>query len=124
MVDPAANQTRSRRCDLGYLRHAYRKTDGSLGYRCPAEPVADFVRKDGNPDETTGRLCVCNGLMTTAGLPQIRPDQTEDLALVTAGNEVATVASFIPPGQDFYSAADVVHQLLQTTAVGTTEAVR
>lgn len=121
LIDPDANQTRSRRCDLGYLRHAYRKTDGSLGYRCPAEPVADFTRKGGNPDETTGRLCVCNGLVSTIGMPQIRPDHTEDLALITAGNEVATVASFIPPGRDSYSAADVVQQLLQPATVGAVE---
>jgi nitronate monooxygenase len=121
LADPAATQSRSRRCDLGYLRHAYRKADGSVGYRCPAEPVADFVRKGGDPDETTGRLCVCNGLVGTIGLPQIRPDRTEGLALITAGNEVATVASFIPPGRESYSAADVVQQLLQPATVGATE---
>ena len=34
-------------CDLGYLRQPYKREDGSLGYRCPAEPVADYVRKGG-----------------------------------------------------------------------------
>jgi nitronate monooxygenase len=38
---------RKRCCDLGYLRHAYRKADGTTGYRCPAEPVDDYIRKGG-----------------------------------------------------------------------------
>ena len=36
----AANyHARRRICDLGYLRHLYRKADGTIGYRCPAEPL-------------------------------------------------------------------------------------
>ncbi len=117
LSDSEANQPRTRRCDLGYLRSAYRKADGTLGYRCPAEPVDDFTRKGGSAAETHGRQCVCNGLMATIGLPQLRPEHAEDLALITAGNEVATVASFISPGRDSYSAAEVVAQLLQPTVV-------
>ena len=112
LADANTSQARTRRCDLGYLRHAYRKTDGTVGYRCPAEPAADFVRKGGSNEETKGRQCVCNGLMATIGLPQIHSDQMAELPLVTAGNEVASIASFIQPGRDSYSAADVVHQLL------------
>jgi len=112
LSDPEANQARIRLCDLGYLRHAYRKEDGTLGYRCPAEPADDFVRKGGTLEETKGRQCVCNGLVSTIGLAQVRPDHTEDLPLLTAGNDVANVASFVPPGRDSYSAADVVRHLL------------
>jgi nitronate monooxygenase len=112
LSDSGANQARIRLCDLGYLRHAYRKEDGTLGYRCPAEPAEDFVRKGGTLEETKGRQCVCNGLVSTIGLAQARPDHTEDLPLLTAGNDVANVASFVPPGRDSYSAADVVRHLL------------
>ena len=31
-------QARERICDLGYLRVAVRSDDGSIDYRCPAEP--------------------------------------------------------------------------------------
>jgi nitronate monooxygenase len=103
---------RLRRCDLGYLRHAYRKTDGSVGYRCPAEPVADFVGKGGAATETEGRQCVCNGLVATIGLAQIRADGEPDLPLLTAGNDVADIANFLRPGCDAYSAAEVVGRLL------------
>lgn len=114
MTDPVASQSRSRCCDLGYLRRAYRKADGSIGYRCPAEPLADYVRKGGQASETHGRQCVCNGLMATIGLPQFRAHHGPDLPLVTAGNDVATVASFAKAGDNSYSAADVVQQLLSS----------
>jgi nitronate monooxygenase len=103
---------RERLCDLGYLRHAYRKADGTIGYRCPAEPVEDFVRKGGTREETVGRECVCNGLVGTIGLAQVNSDNTSGLPLVTAGNEVANVARFLQPGRDSYTAAEVVELLL------------
>src|SRR5690606_13806540 len=36
---------RERVCDLGYLRNAYRREDGRIGYRCAAEPVDAFIEK-------------------------------------------------------------------------------
>ena len=104
---------RERRCDLGFLRHAYRKADGSPGYRCPAEPVEDYLRKGGTMEQTNGRECVCNGLMATIGLGQVNAENDPSLPLVTAGNEVAQVVRILPPGQDSYSAADVVRLLLE-----------
>jgi NAD(P)H-dependent flavin oxidoreductase YrpB (nitropropane dioxygenase family) len=103
---------RERLCDLGYLRHAYRKADGTIGYRCPAEPVEDFIRKGGTLEETVGRECVCNGLVGTIGLPQVNSENVSGLPLVTAGNEIANVARFLQPGRDSYTAAEVVQLLL------------
>ena len=114
--DAGANASRTRRCDLGYLRHAYRKPDGTTGYRCPAEPVDDFVRKGGAAGETEGRQCVCNGLMATIGLAQTRSEGEVDLPLLTAGNDVADIAKFLRPGRDAYSAAEVIDCLLGQTA--------
>ena len=117
---------RKRLCDLGYLRHAYRKADGSTGYRCPAEPVDDYVKKGGTVEETKGRECVCNGLVATIGLPQVKAENVFDLPLVTAGNEAAHVAKFLKPGRDSYSAADVIELLLgkaETPAAKPTEMV-
>lgn len=107
LSDATVKPARKRLCDLGYLRQAYRRQDGSLGYRCPAEPEEDFIRKGGTPTATHGRLCVCNGLVATIGLAQ-----PKDLPLVTAGNDVAHVAHYLPPGHDSYSAAEVVDFLL------------
>ena len=110
LSEPAVYAARSRVCDLGYLRQAYRKSDGSVGYRCSGEPVADYVRKGGDAADTLGRKCLCNGLAATAGLGQSRAGADEP-ALVTAGNEVADIARFARPGADHYRAADVVRYL-------------
>ncbi len=103
---------RKRLCDLGYLRHAYLKADGTTGYRCPAEPVDDYVKKGGTVEETKGRECVCNGLVSTIGLAQLSKEKVFDLPLVTAGNEAAHVAKFLKPGRDSYTAAEVIELLL------------
>jgi NAD(P)H-dependent flavin oxidoreductase YrpB (nitropropane dioxygenase family) len=113
LSNSANYQLRRRICDLGYLRHLYRKSNGAVGYRCPAEPLENYVRKGGAAEQTLGRKCVCNGLPATAGLPQARPDGLSELPLVTAGDDFAHLAQFIPPGRNSYSAADVLSQLLQ-----------
>ncbi|MDD5484388.1 MAG: nitronate monooxygenase [Kiritimatiellae bacterium] len=112
LSDKDLYRARKRVCDLGYLRHLYRKPDGAVGYRCPAEPVEDFLRKGGDIKETEGRICICNCLPATVGLGQIRSKHEKELALVTAGNDVDQIARFIKPGRDSYTAADVIQCLL------------
>lgn len=102
---------RERICDLGYLREIYRKPDGSTGYRCAGEPVDDYIRKGGTREQTVGRKCLCNGLMATVGLGQQRAGGAED-PILTAGDEVAHLARYLPPDRDSYAAADVIRWLL------------
>jgi len=109
----ASRRERSRSCDLGYLRHAYRKENGSVGWRCPAEPIEDYVAKGGREDETTGRRCVCNALLANIGLGQIRQDGSQELPLLTSGIDVETVARFLPAGASSYGAVDVINQVLR-----------
>lgn len=109
--DPADYAARERICDLGYLRQTYRKPDSTLGYRCPGEPVENYVRKGGDMADTVGRKCLCNGLMATIGLAQVQGADLEK-PLLTAGNEVANVARFLAKGRDSYTAAEVVQTLL------------
>lgn len=103
---------RTRVCDLGYLRSAYRKDDGTLGYRCASEPEADFVKKGGEESETVGRKCVCNGLLATIGLAQKRKDGSVELPLITCGNDVVNLWKYLVPGETSYSAAQVIDYLL------------
>lgn len=112
MSDPEVYENRNRICDLGYLRTPYRKEDGTLGYRCASEPIEDFLKKGGALEDTAGRKCVCNGLLTTVGIGQVRKGSGLEPELVTSGDEVARVARFIPEGKDSYSAADVIDYLL------------
>jgi len=108
-------QERKRVCDLGYLREPYAQPDGAIGYRCAAEPVANFVAKGGKVEETVGRKCLCNALMANIGHQQTRKDGFVEPALVTVGDDLNTVAQFLAPGQSSYSAADVVQSLLSLT---------
>jgi nitronate monooxygenase len=110
LADPDCYAARERVCDLGYLRQPYRKEDGTLGYRCAAEPAADYVRKGGDAADTVGRKCLCNGLAATVGLPQVRHGVRED-PLVTAGDEIADLARFAAPDCDSYTAEEVVRYL-------------
>lgn len=110
--EPEVYAERPRLCDLGYLRRAYRKDDGTLGYRCPAEPVEDYVRKGGKAEDTAGRKCLCNGLMTNIGLGQRRADGYEEPALLTAGDDLGSITSFVTRERLSYHAADVVKALM------------
>lgn len=55
LSDPDVYNARPRVCNLGFLRAPYLQPDGKVGYRCPAECVADFVSKGGDETETGGR---------------------------------------------------------------------
>jgi nitronate monooxygenase len=112
LSDEPRYQARPRICDLGYLREAYRTADGTVGFRCPAEPVNLFTAKGGAVAETEGRKCICNALIADAGFPQIRAGKYLEDGLVTAGDDLADIRRFLRPGQSSYSAADVVSALL------------
>jgi len=112
LSDSAIYEKRSRVCDLGYLRHAYKKEDGTLGWRCPGEPAEDYVRKGGDERDTHGRKCVCNGLLANVGFAQVRRGGEQERPLLTSGDDVAHVARFLKPGADSYSAVDVIEYLL------------
>jgi nitronate monooxygenase len=114
--DPSVAAARPRVCDLGYLREPYAVADGTIGYRCAAEPVANYVAKGGKVEETVGRKCLCNALMANIGYQQTRKDGYVEPALVTVGDDLNTVAQFLAPGRTSYSAADVVESLLSLSA--------
>ena len=103
-------------CDLGYLRAAYLRSDGGVGWRCPSEPPAIFLRKGGTQDETLGRKCVCNGLMANIGLGQIRRDGTPEAPLLTSGADTPVVGELLSRKGDRYSALDVLDHVLGPSA--------
>lgn len=112
LSEPAVFAERPRLCDLGYLRRAYLKEDGTLGYRCASEPVDDFVRKGGKVEETVGRKCLCNGLVANLGLGQRRADGYQEPPLLTAGDDVACIKQFISAQSPAYHARDVIASLV------------
>ncbi|NRA38096.1 MAG: nitronate monooxygenase, partial [Planctomycetes bacterium] len=112
-------ESRSRICDLGYLRTPYRKAEGELGYRCPSEPIKAFVNKGGDIDDTVGRRCICNGLQATVGYGQIQKSGAE-APLITTGDSINEISDFITEDTLHYSATVVLDYILKP-ATATTE---
>jgi NAD(P)H-dependent flavin oxidoreductase YrpB (nitropropane dioxygenase family) len=113
MSEADAYAARRRVCDLGYLREAYGRDDGSIGYRCASEPVEQYVAKGGRVEDTVGRKCLCNGLLATVGLGQIQKDGSKELPIVTSGDEIAAIGNLFPDDTGDYSAEDVIEYLLR-----------
>jgi hypothetical protein len=95
-------------CDLGHLRTAFRREDGRVDYRCPAEPVAMFERKGGDASEVPGRVCLCNALVASVGLAQTRKDGSVDLPLVTLGDDLDGARTLLAAHPLGYSAVDAI----------------
>jgi nitronate monooxygenase len=109
--DNADGPRRARKCDLGYLRTAYRDTNGRIGYRCPAEPIDAYVKKGGSVEETEGRQCLCNGLTANIAQAQLRSGGIEEPPLLTSGDDLLGIQTFLG-ARTRYGAADVVSYLL------------
>jgi nitronate monooxygenase len=103
---------RPRICDIGYLREAYRTAAGTIDYRCAAEPVTVYLSKGGQEENTVGRKCLCNALVANIGHPQIRGGKYVERGLVTSGDDLSEVPSFLPSNRQVYNAADVIAKLL------------
>jgi hypothetical protein len=99
-------------CDLGILRETYQKPDGSVGFRCPAEPEEIYTGKGGDPEQTGGRICMCNSLTASAGIGQVRHG-VEEPPLVTLGDDLEAVRESLLEGRKSYTAAEVVARLLE-----------
>jgi NAD(P)H-dependent flavin oxidoreductase YrpB (nitropropane dioxygenase family) len=100
---------RRRICDLGYLREAYRKPEGGVGYRCSAEPLVDYIKKGGAEEDTKGKKCLCNALMADIDLAQ-RQKWGVELPLLTAGDDLNELNRILR-GRLSYSAKDVLEYL-------------
>ena len=111
--DEAIYQARPRICDLGYLREAYRTSEGTIDFRCAGEPVNVYQSKGGDVAETEGRKCICNALIATMGHPQGRSGGTLiEAGIVTSGDDLGSLKRFMPEGGTEYHAADVIRILL------------
>lgn len=105
-------EERPRRCDLGYLRTAYMKEDGHIDFRCPAEPVDQYVKKGGDLEEAAGRKCLCNGLTGAIGLPQRQPGGYIEGSLITIGDDVVRMACFFEDATGKMTVKNVISTLL------------
>ncbi len=111
--NPDLYAERPRICDVGYLRTAYKTEDGKVGYRCPSEPVDQYIKKGGKEEDTVGRGCLCNNLGAAAGFPNVQKKTGYmELPVITSGDDLHNIVQFLKPGEVSYSAADVIKHLL------------
>jgi nitronate monooxygenase len=103
---------RPRTCNLGFLQHIFKKGDGTIGYRCPAEPEEAWLAKGGAPDQLHGRKCLCNGLLANLGLSFRQPSGYVEKPLVTVGNAFDQLCELVRRYGESYSAHDVIAYLL------------
>jgi nitronate monooxygenase len=112
LADPGIYAERDRICDLGFLRTLYKRDDQKLGYRCPAEPIEQYVHKGGSAEDTEERVCLCNALGSSAGYPQARKNGVMDPPLVTSGDDLPNIKQFMRNDCPEYTARDVIDLFL------------
>lgn len=91
MSDLNLRNEQERKCWYGYLAERYRKEDGSIGSRCPAEPVEDYVEKGGDIENTLNKACLCSILLAAVGMSRY----PEDIPVYTLGKEVDAIKELI-----------------------------
>ena len=87
-----------------------------MGYRCPGEPLDVYLQKEGTIEETPGKKCICNGLMSAIGLSQEQNGLYREKPIVTSGDDLARVVNFLKGNKLSYSADDVIQYLLGSLA--------
>lgn len=111
---------RRRVCDIGMLQQrGYSKPDEdglrTIFQRCPAGPIEAYVKNRGLAHNTDDRRCLCNGLLASVGLGQVKEIQgqlVEEPAIVTLGNHLDGVRRLSRQGQTRYHVKDVVDDIL------------
>lgn len=119
--DDAEFARRPRVCNLGLLRHIYRKKDegqgqersdsSRLGYRCPAEPLDAWIRKGGSEEEARNARCLCNCLLAAVGLAMEYAGGYLEKPLLVPGEYLESLRELIRKTGLDYTAADVVRFL-------------
>lgn len=112
LSEPAVFESRRRVCDLGLLREYYVRENGTIGFRCAAEPVEAYVAKGGDINNTHGRKCICNALLSAAGKPQIQADGTYEPEIITIGDDVVNIGLFCAEGNTDFTAKHVIKTIL------------
>lgn len=120
LSDDEVYADRPRICDIGMLQQrGFNKPDEqgerTLFQRCPSAPVSGYVKNRGLARNTEERRCLCNGLLASVGLGQVKLIQgeyVEEPAIVTLGNDLDGIRRLSRQGQFHYHVEDVVVDIL------------
>ena len=85
----------TRFCKYGVLREPYERPDGSLGYRCPAEPIDKYLLKGGRIEDTVLVRCLCQGLVEASIL-----GEGNYPPIVTLGKDAPRIAQTLMTNED------------------------
>ncbi|PIR73162.1 MAG: 2-nitropropane dioxygenase [Candidatus Moranbacteria bacterium CG10_big_fil_rev_8_21_14_0_10_35_21] len=105
-------EKRVRFCHIRLLSELYKKKDGSLGYRCSAEPENEYVKKGGKFEICKGKVCLCNCLLANIGLPQTRGNGYVEPPLVTSGDDDSFLIKLMKNSSDTYGAKKALDYIL------------
>lgn len=111
LADPNVYEARTRICDIGYLQSLYKKDDGTVGYRCSAEPTEVYLAKGGKQEATEGTKCLCNALAADIGLPQSLKNGEVEQPLITLGDDMSFLPHLMKDENDSYTARDAIAYL-------------
>lgn len=100
--------SRKRICNMGLLREPYEADDGTIGYRCPAEPQAAFVAKGGLAAKAAEARCLCNALLANIGLGMSYAGTRIEKPLLTVGKHLDSLRQLLRKFGTDYSATDVL----------------
>ncbi len=118
LYDTTVFNNRQRVCNQCYLRTLFVKEDDSIIYRCPAEPIDNYLRKHGTLEDAANARCLCNGLIAAAAIvaPGIAdPLSLGDLgepAIVTLGDDLSFLKHLMKVEDHTYSAATALQYLM------------
>lgn len=107
LSDPEIYAQRMRACTLGYLVELYIASNGKVATRCPAEPIGAFLGHGGRPEDALNRMCLCNGLLASAGFG-IQTKHGKEPPVVTLGKVVNFVPQIINSPNDVYTTEDAL----------------
>ena len=99
-------ESRVRICNHGGFFIPFERSDGLIGYRCPAEPINVFKLKFGDIKDTVGRACFCNGLLVTCAL-----GNPGEPPIITLGNDFSFLKKLMKHRDDTYIAEDAMKYL-------------
>lgn len=118
LYDTTVFDNRQRVCNQCYLRTLFVKEDDSIIYRCPAEPIDNYLRKNGTLEDAQNARCLCNGLIAAAAI--VAPGITEPLslgdvdepAIITLGDDLSFLKHLMKDENSTYSAATALQYLM------------
>jgi nitronate monooxygenase len=100
-------EERTRICNKKGLIVPHQMPDGKIVYRCSAEPITDYLKKEGMLGDAEHSACLCNGLLTTAGF-----GDNVEAPIVTLGDDVSFLEHLTDGPEDSYTAAEALNWLL------------